>query len=37
VTLDGNAPSWKEKDEAREYAWTAPGVTSVENNIVVTY
>jgi osmotically-inducible protein OsmY len=37
VTLDGNAHSWKEKDEACEYAWTAPGVTSVENNFVVTY
>ena len=37
VTLDGKVHSWKEKNEAGEYAWTTPGVTSVENNIVVTY
>ena len=37
VTLEGQAHSWKEKDEAREYAWTAPGVSSVENNIVVKF
>jgi osmotically-inducible protein OsmY len=35
VTLDGNVHSWIEKDEAGEYAWTTPGVSSVENNIVV--
>ena len=37
VTLDGKAHSWKEKAEAGEYTWTTPGVTSVENNIVVTF
>jgi len=35
VTLKGNTHSWKEKDEAREYAWAARGVSSVENDIVV--
>jgi len=35
VTLKGNAHSWKEKDDAREYAWAARGVSSVQNDIVV--
>lgn len=37
VTLQGKAHSWQEKDEARYSAWSTPGVSSVENNIVVTY
>jgi len=37
VTLQGKAHSWQEKDEARYSAWGTPGVSSVENNIVVTY
>ena len=35
VTLKGNTHSWKEKDEACEYAWAARGVSYVENDIVV--
>jgi len=35
VTLAGTVHSWDEKDEARSAAWNAPGVTSVENNLVV--
>jgi len=36
VELRGNVRSWVEKDEAGAAAWAAPGVTKVENNIVVT-
>ena len=28
---------WSEYDEAEDVAWMAPGVTSVTNNIFVTY
>ena len=35
VTLKGNTNTWKEKNDAREYAWAARGVSSVENDIVV--
>ncbi len=37
VTLQGNAHSWQEKDEASYSAWGTPGVSLVENKIVVTY
>jgi len=36
VILRGNVRSWMERDEAQRAAWAAPGVTAVENNIVVT-
>jgi osmotically-inducible protein OsmY len=36
VILRGNVRSWTERDEAQQAAWAAPGVTAVENNIVVT-
>jgi osmotically-inducible protein OsmY len=32
----GTVRSWAEKDEAQQVAWSAPGVTSVENQISVS-
>ena len=37
ATLTGTVDSWYEKDEAARIAWNAPGVWSVENEIVVQY
>ena len=37
VTLGGTVRYWSEYDEAEDVAWRAPGVTSVTNNVVVTY
>lgn len=37
VTLSGTVRYWSEYDEAEDAAWRAPGVTSVTNNVVVTY
>lgn len=34
VTLKGRARTWRERDEASASAWAAPGVTSVDNQIV---
>lgn len=36
VTLAGTVRSWDERDEARMAAWNAPGVTEVENDLVVS-
>jgi osmotically-inducible protein OsmY len=36
VTLSGHVRSWHEKQEAERAAWAAPGVTSVDNLIVVS-
>jgi osmotically-inducible protein OsmY len=35
VILSGNVRSWREKQEAQEAAWAAPGVMSVESRINV--
>jgi osmotically-inducible protein OsmY len=37
VTLSGNVDSWVEHDAAVNAAWAAPGVRSVEDQIVVDY
>jgi osmotically-inducible protein OsmY len=37
VTLTGKVDSWYQKAEAARIAWKAPGVWSVENDLVVDY
>ncbi|MEP6986166.1 MAG: BON domain-containing protein [Chloroflexota bacterium] len=37
VKLHGKVQSWEEHDDAGIAAWSAPGVTEVENEIEVTY
>jgi osmotically-inducible protein OsmY len=36
VMLSGNVRSWGEKAEAQWVAWAAPGVSEVENNIIIS-
>jgi osmotically-inducible protein OsmY len=35
VILRGSVHSWDEKEQAEQAAWAAPGVTKVENNVIV--
>jgi len=35
ITLRGEVRSWSERDQAQATAWSAPGVTSVVNELTV--
>jgi osmotically-inducible protein OsmY len=37
VILKGTVRSWAEKQEAEREAWAAPGVTSVDNRIAISF
>jgi osmotically-inducible protein OsmY len=36
VVLAGTVRSWAERDEAERAAWAAPGVTAVDNRIMIS-
>ena len=35
VILHGSVHSWEEMEQAEQAAWAAPGVTNVENNVII--
>jgi len=37
ITVKGTVRSWAEHDEALDAAWAAPGVTSVRDEMAITY
>jgi osmotically-inducible protein OsmY len=37
VTINGAVSSWAEHDEAIDTAWAAPGITSVQDRMKVSY
>jgi len=37
VTLSGTVHSWDEREEAARAAWGTPGVTAVENDLIVSF
>ena len=37
VVLRGTVRSWAEREEAERAAWLAPGVTKLEDNIIINY
>lgn len=37
VTLTGRVKSWYERDEAERIAWNAPGIKSLDNELIVNY
>ena len=37
VTLGGKVRAWHERATAERAAWAAPGVTKVEDNIILAY
>lgn len=35
VTLDGEVPSWREREDAEAAAWAAPGISRVEDRLII--